>query len=100
MSNEKYHAAIDIGTTKVCTLVGVSNALGDVQIIGVGTVPSHGMQKGMVSNISELQQAVLTSVREAEAQSGVRISSAYVGITGSHIKYINSRAYKRISNGS
>ena len=92
MSNEKYHAAIDIGTTKVCTLVGVSNASGDVQIIGVGTVPSQGMQKGMVSNISELQQAILTSVREAEAQSGVKISSAYVGITGSHIKYINSRA--------
>jgi len=92
MRNETYHVAIDVGTSKVCTLVGRSDANGDVQVIGVGIVPSRGMQKGMVSNLSEVQQVIQASLREAEAQAGVRITSAYVGITGSHISYVNSRA--------
>ncbi|MDP6494443.1 MAG: cell division protein FtsA [Dehalococcoidia bacterium] len=92
MRNETYHVAIDVGTTKVCTLIGRSDVAGNVQVIGVGTVPSRGMQKGMVSNLSEVQQVIQSSLREAEAQAGVKISSAYVGITGSHINYVNSRA--------
>jgi cell division protein FtsA len=92
MRNETYHVAIDVGTTKVCTLIGRSDAAGEVQVIGVGTVPSRGMQKGMVSNLSEVQQVIQSSLREAEAQAGMKISSAYVGITGSHINYVNSRA--------
>ena len=92
MRNETYHVAIDVGTTKVCTLVGRSDSAGELQVIGVGTVPSQGMKKGMVSNLSEVQQVIQSSIREAEAQAGVRIGSAYVGITGSHINYVNSRA--------
>jgi len=92
MRSETYHVAIDVGTTKVCTLVGRSDADGGVQVIGVGTVPSRGMQKGMVSNLSEEQQVIQSSLREAESQAGIKISSAYVGITGSHISYLNSRA--------
>jgi len=92
MRSETHHVAIDVGTTKVCTLVGRSDGAGNVQVIGVGTVPSRGMQKGMVSNLSEVQQVIQSSIREAEAQAGVKISSAYVGITGSHINYRNARA--------
>jgi cell division protein FtsA len=92
MRNDTYHVAIDVGTTKVCTLVGRSDSAGDLQVIGVGTVPSMGMKKGMVSNLSEVQQVIQSSIREAEVQAGVRIGSAYVGITGSHINYLNSRA--------
>lgn len=92
MRNETYHVAIDVGTTKVCTLVGRSDAEGGVQVIGVGIVPSRGMQKGMVSNLSEVQQVIQSSLLEAESQAGIKISSAYVGITGSHISYLNSRA--------
>ena len=92
MRNETYHVALDVGTTKVCTLVGLSKGAGEVQVIGVGTVPSRGMKKGMVSNLSEVQQVIQSSIREAEAQAGVRIGSAYVGITGNHINYVNSRA--------
>lgn len=92
MRNEAYHVAIDVGTTKVCTLVGRSNAAGEVQVIGVGIVPSQGMKKGMVSNLSEVQQVIQSSIREAESQAGVKIGSAYVGITGTHINYVNARA--------
>jgi cell division protein FtsA len=92
MKNEAFHAAIDVGTSKVCTLVGRSNTAEDMQVIGVGLVPSQGMRKGMVSNLSEVQQVIHLSLREAEAQAGMKITSAYVGITGSHINYVNSRA--------
>lgn len=92
MSRERYHVAIDVGTSKVCTLVGRLDAAGEMQVIGVGTVPSRGMKKGMVSDLAEVQQVIQSSVREAEAQAGVKITSAYVGITGSHINYVNSRA--------
>ncbi|MFH1560025.1 MAG: cell division protein FtsA [Chloroflexota bacterium] len=92
MRSETYHVAIDVGTSKVCTLVGRSDVAGEMQVIGAGTVPSRGMKKGMVSNLSEVQQVIQSSLREAEAQAGVKITSAYVGITGSHINYMNSRA--------
>lgn len=92
MPNETYHAAIDVGTTKVCTLVGRSTGANDMQVVGVGLVPSRGMRKGMVSNLSEVQQVIHASLKEAEAQAGTKITSAYVGITGSHINYVNSRA--------
>ena len=84
--------AIDVGTSKICTLVGCLDATGEMQVVGIGMVPSRGMQKGMVSNISEVQQATHASIREAEAQAGVKITSAYVGLTGNHINYVNSRA--------
>ena len=92
MKNATTHAAIDIGTSKVCTLVGHTNSDGEMQVTGVGLVPSRGMRKGMVSNLGEVQQVVNSSLREAEAQAGAKVSSAYVGITGGHINYVNSRA--------
>ncbi|MBF8267430.1 MAG: FtsA protein [Dehalococcoidia bacterium] len=92
MKKGAFFAAIDVGTSKVCTLVGRQDAAREMQVVGVGLVPSRGMRKGMVSNLSDVQQVVQASVREAEAQAGVSISSAYVGLTGSHINYINSRA--------
>ena len=92
MSKDTIHAAIDVGTSKVCTLVGRLNAFGELEILGIGLVPSRGMKKGMVSNLSEVSQVTQASIREAEAQAGVRITSAYVGLTGSHISSANSRA--------
>jgi cell division protein FtsA len=92
MRKRSVFTAIDVGTSKVCTLVGCFDAAGEMQVVGVGLVPSRGMQKGMVSNLSEVHQATYASILEAEAQAGMRITSAYVGLTGSHINYVNSRA--------
>ena len=58
MKNSTIHAAIDIGTSKVCTLVGHTTSDGEMQVTGVGLVPSRGMRKGMVSNLGEVQQVV------------------------------------------
>ena len=92
MRNELYHTVIDVGTSKVCTLIGRSSEDQEIQIIGMSSIPSRGMQKGLVSNLSEVKQVVQSSLKEAESQAGTKSTPAYVGITGSRVNYVNSRA--------
>ena len=92
MKNETVHVAVDVGTSKICTLIGRSQGPDDMQVLGVGRAPSRGIQKGSVSNIAEVSQAIQESMREAEAQSGIKITSVCAGVSGSHISCINSRA--------
>lgn len=91
MSTKKNRiAAIDVGTTKVCTIMAdtVGNSL---RILGVGIVPSRGLQKGLVVNFDEAKQSIRESVRKAEQSANYRLESAYVGITGRHISSVNNR---------
>ncbi len=88
---QKTIASIDVGTTKVCTLVGEINELGVLRIIGVGVAPSRGLRKGIVVNAGEAADAIAASVERAERISGYQISRAYVGIAGAHIASLNSR---------
>ena len=92
MRNELYHTVIDVGTSKVCTLIGRSSEDQEIQIIGMSSIPSRGMQKGLVCNLSEVKQVVQNSLKEAESQAGTKSTPAYVGITGSRVNYVNSRA--------
>ena len=82
---------IDVGTTKICTMVAEVRDDGRVNILGVGTTPSKGLDKGVVVNIDEAVSAISTSVEKAERLSGYRIGTAYVGIAGRHISSLNSR---------
>jgi len=88
---------IDVGTTKVCTLVGEVYEDGQLRIIGVGVAPSRGLRKGVVVNVHEATEAIQASVRKAERISGYEIASAYVGVGGGHISAINSRGVVGIS---
>jgi cell division protein FtsA len=90
MAMKKIISAIDVGTTKICTIIGSLDSGGNVQVLGVGLVPSHGMHKGMVVNVEEAKEAVSESIRRAEQASGLKVESAYVGVTGRHISSINS----------
>jgi cell division protein FtsA len=83
-------SAIDVGTTKICTITGTLDSGGNIQVLGVGLVPSHGMHKGMVVNVEEARESVAESVRRAEQASGIKVESAYVGVTGRHISSLNS----------
>ncbi len=87
---------IDVGTTKVVTLVAEA---GDDQlnILGVGLTPSKGLKKGIVVNVDEAVTSIVTSVEKAERLSGYRIGSAYVGVAGGHIQSLNSRGVVAIS---
>ncbi len=90
--------SLDLGTTKICALVGELS--GDhLDVVGVGMVPSKGLRRGVVINIDETVEAVRAAVNAAEVMSGYRIKSAYVGIAGGHIKSMNSSGVVAISRG-
>jgi cell division protein FtsA len=88
---KKIISAIDVGTTKIATLVANVKGEDDIEVLGVGVVPSHGLHKGIVVNMDEAKQSIATSVKEAQRVSGIRIDSAYVGVTGRHISSLNNR---------
>jgi cell division protein FtsA len=89
---------LDLGTTKVCAIVGEVKDSGQVDIIGIGISPSHGLKKGVVVNIDSTVESIKKSIHEAELMAGVDINAVYVGISGGHIKGINSRGVAAIKN--
>lgn len=91
MSQAEAFAAIDVGSHKVCTLVGDITADRQIRILGVGVTPSAGVSKGMVDNIQQATQAVTSSVEKAEKSSGTRIVAAHVSISGGHITSTNNK---------
>ena len=84
-------ASIDIGTTKVCTVVGEVVAEQPLRILGVGIAAANGLNRGMVENLRDASESVRSSVEQAERSSGTRILSAHVGIAGPHISGQNNR---------
>jgi len=84
-------SAIDVGTTKIATIVANVKAEDDIEVLGVGVIPSHGLHKGVVVNMDEAKESIAASVKEAQRISGIRIDSAYVGVTGRHISSLNNR---------
>jgi cell division protein FtsA len=93
-------AAIDVGTTKVATIVGEVSGSGETRILGVGVSPSGGLSKGMVDNIREATDAIRASVEKAERASGTRILSAYVGLSGAHVQSMNNRGIVAVPDRS
>lgn len=81
---------LDIGTTKVCTVVGEMTGDGGVDIIGIGSHPCDGLRKGTVVNIDSTIESVKKAVEEAEEMSNCDIRTAFTGIAGPHIKSFNS----------
>src|SRR3712207_5252151 len=90
MARERIVVGIEVGTTKVCTLIAAVSPEDQLEIIGAGITPSRGMRRGVVVNVDEAVQAISTSVQKAEQQSGFKIMSAFVGIAGAHISSTNS----------
>jgi cell division protein FtsA len=96
---EETIVAIDVGTTKVCTLVGELNEEAQLRIVGIGVSPSRGLRKGVVLDIEQATQAIAMSVEKAEQISGYEIDGAYVGISGAQISGLNSKGIAAISRG-
>lgn len=80
---------LDIGTTKICAIVG-EIAEDGINIVGIGTHPSSGLRKGVVINIESTVESIKKAIEEAELMSGVEINNIYTGIAGGHIKGFNS----------
>lgn len=90
-SDETIFVALDIGTSKVCMLVGQSSPDGKIRVIGIGDVPARGMRKGGVVNLEALTLALRQAKDKAERTSGYEITSALVSISGAHISSLNSK---------
>jgi len=84
-------AAIDVGSTKVAVIVGDIGEQGDTRILGFGVAPASGLSRGVIDNIQSARDAVAVAVEKAEQSCGMRILSAVVGLSGSHIQSQNNR---------
>ncbi len=93
MSKKEFIVGLDIGTTKICCIVGELvefNSHPVIDIVGIGTSPSLGLRKGVVINIDATVESITKAVEEAELMAGAEISTVYTGIAGGHIKSFNS----------
>jgi cell division protein FtsA len=88
---KKRIAAIDVGTTKVCTIMGTLDSSSGLRVLGVGIAPSHGIEKALVADASKARDSIRESIRKAEVMAGYRLDSAFIGVTGRHISSTNSQ---------
>ncbi|MEA1898763.1 MAG: cell division protein FtsA [Bacteroidota bacterium] len=91
--NEKIIAAIDIGTTKIVSIIGRKNENGKLEILSLSKAPSKGVKRGVVQNIEETVNAIRSTIEEIQSKSGIIFSEVFVGIAGQHIKSIRNRGY-------
>ena len=94
---ENLIVGLDIGTTKICCIVGNMTEEG-LEVVGIGTSPSKGLRKGVVINIESTVAAIQKAIREAELMAGCEIKSVFAGIAGGHIKGLNSQGVIAIKN--
>jgi len=87
-----------VGTTKICAIIGEVNSEGVVDIIGVGSAQSRGLRRGVVVNIDHTVASIRKAVNDAELMAGCQAESVYAGISGGHIKGINSHGVIAIKN--
>ena len=83
--------AVDIGTTKVCAIAGRRDEYGKLEVLGFGKVESHGVLRGVVSNIDKTVRAITDAVQSAKRMAGVDFNVVHVGIAGQHIKSLQHR---------
>ncbi|MBT3455668.1 cell division protein FtsA [bacterium] len=91
--------SVDVGTTKICVIIAKRLGNGDVDLLGIGTVPSIGLKKGVVVDINKAVTSIRKAIREAEVMAGTMVEQAYVGIAGGHISSLNSQGIVPIKNG-
>lgn len=95
---QKIITGLDIGTTKICTILGQLDEDGQLSILGVGSNPSQGLKKGMVIDIEATVDSIQKAVHKAEQMAGLEVKEVFVGIAGGHITSQNSRAVIEVQN--
>ena len=84
-------AGLEIGTSKICVVVGEQNADGALNIIGLGQARSRGVRKGEICNTEQVEEDLRAAIAEAEQMADVEIRSVYLGVSGGHIRGFNNR---------
>jgi len=95
---EQIIVGLDIGTTKICAIVGRRNEYGKVNILGLGKADSDGVNRGVVVNIEKTVQAIKEAVAEAEKHSGIKIEVVHVGIAGEHVRSMQHKGIITLNN--
>ena len=98
MAESNVVVGLDIGTTKILCLVAEVSGQGDVEIIGVSSHPSKGLQRGIVLNIESTVQSIRQAIVDAEKMAGTEITSVIVGIAGGHIRSLNGHGMITLRN--
>jgi cell division protein FtsA len=98
LRSENTVVGLDVGTTKICAIIGEINEGGIVDVIGLGVSPSQGLRKGVVVNIDQTVAGIRKAVDDAELMAGCRADAVFAGISGGHIKGINSHGVIAIKN--
>jgi cell division protein FtsA len=91
MARDHILVGLEIGTSKICVVVGDSKPDGSIKILGVGQAPSRGVRKGEIVDFDTAQKCVHEALVDAEEKSDVMIQSVYLGVTGAHIESFNNR---------
>lgn len=91
-------AGLDIGSTKVCFVIGTVNPEGKIEVAGVGTAPNTGIRQGVVVNIEATTDSIKKAKEEAELMSGYSVTDVWVGVSGSHISSFDSKGMVAIKN--
>ena len=89
--NSPIVVGLDIGTTKICAIVGRRSEYGKIEVLGIGKADSSGVTRGVVSNIQKTVQGIVAAIEDASSQSKVEIKVVNVGIAGQHIKSLQTR---------
>ncbi len=97
MEREAVLVGIDVGTSKVCALIGEVGRDGGLTIVGKGVVPAAGLKKGVVVNIEQTVRSISGAVEHSERSSGYQIDRAFVGVGGQHVESQNSRGAVAVS---
>lgn len=97
--DEPIVVGIDIGTTKICTLVARVEGEHNLRILGVGIEPSQGIKKGTIVDLAAASQSIARSVEKAQRTSGLEITSALVSLAGANVSSVNSRGVVGITGG-
>lgn len=97
MAYARTYVGLDIGTTKISTIIAEVEKGGSVKIVGVGVSPSEGLRRGVVVNLEKTVASITRSVEEAERMAGVSVKGVFAGIAGDHIRSINSRGVIAVS---
>ncbi len=98
METDRIVVGLDIGTTKVCSVIAKINDQQELEILGVGRVPSKGLRKGVVINIENTAASITQALEKAEIQAGMEVKGVYIGISGGHIEGINSKGVIAVSD--
>ena len=99
MTREEIVVGLDIGTTKVGTVIAAGNAEGALRIIGVGGTPSRGIKRGVVVDVEETVAAIQHSVERAAHMAGIKVEGVIVGVTGEHVESSNRHAAVTVAGG-